>query len=141
MGSLYYNARLWLHDYPKEMQAVVPPHTPQEKRDLRIFSTLFFGVLIAFTVYSLAQFRATYGSSFLMTYAHIAIVFHIFNLVDALILDYLILTLMKPKFAILPGTEGMLYLYNNPRMHIGNYLKGFILITIASLPIAFIASL
>jgi hypothetical protein len=24
LGSLYYNPRLWLHDYPKEIQAKVP---------------------------------------------------------------------------------------------------------------------
>ncbi|MFL5733946.1 MAG: hypothetical protein ACJ78Q_12190 [Chloroflexia bacterium] len=38
---------------------------------------------------------------------HAAGLIGLFNLFDAVVLDYLILTRMKPRFAILPGTEGL----------------------------------
>lgn len=40
LGSLYYNPRLWLNDYPKDIQKVVLPKSINEKSK-RIISKLF----------------------------------------------------------------------------------------------------
>jgi hypothetical protein len=48
---------------------------------------------------------------------------------------------MQPKFAALPGTEGMEYLYREWGMHLCNYLKGIVVCAVLSAPIAFVATL
>jgi hypothetical protein len=143
VGSLYYNPRLWLQDYPKAMQAKVPPLTASEKR---IRNFLILPVLLAFIgwpLLSVQQLRAENGGTlpFLTAYLHVFFVANMFNLFDALVIDFLFLTLMKPKFAVLPGTEGMEYLYHDWSLHIGNYLKGIVFCAILSVPIAVVAIL
>ena len=51
----------------------------------------------------------------------------------------LILTLMKPKFAVIPGAEGMEYLYRDWGMHLKNYLKGIVILAVFSLPLAVVS--
>lgn len=142
LGSLYFNPRLWLSDYPKEMQAKVPPPTPSEKRLRGLVAGLFLTVIIGWLYASTAQLKAANGGSipFLAAWLNTFLVFNIFNLFDAVVIDYLILTLMKPRFAILPGTEGMEYLYLDWRLHVGNYLKGIVVCAVLGLPIAFVAA-
>jgi hypothetical protein len=143
LGSLYINPRIWLHDYPKEIQAKVPPKTPQEKRATRIAGFLFMLILVGTLIYSVTQLKAENGGSitFIHAFFHVFLVFNIFNLVDALILDYLIITLITPKFIIIPGSEGMEYLFRNWSTQISNYLKGIVFCAIFSLPIALLISM
>lgn len=140
LGSLYANPRLWLQDYPKAIRAKVPPNTPQEKRIQKILTVLFLGSAVGILYYSGTQLKTANGGtlSFLTAWLHTFILFNIFNLFDALVIDYLFLTLMKPSFMILPGTTLAEYtIFNDWRLHVGNYLKGVILGAVFSLPIAF----
>ena len=143
LGSLYYNPRLWLNDYPKEMQAKVPPLSPVENRQRWLVAGLFLAVLIGWLYFSTSQLRAHNGGAipFVAAWLNGFLVFNIFNLFDALVIDYLILTLMKPKFAVLPGAEGMEYLLHNWRLHVGNYVKGIFACALLSLPVALVATL
>lgn len=143
LGSLYYNPRLWLSDYPKAMQAKVPPLTRSEKQKRWVVFVLFIGAAMGTLYFSIAQLRAQNGGAipFLAAYLNTFLVFNIFNLFDAVVLDWLILTVMKPKFAVLPGAEGMEYLYHDWRLHVGNYLKGIVFCAVFSLPVAFVATL
>jgi hypothetical protein len=143
LGSLRYNPRLWLQDYPKEMRAKVPPLTPQEKRQQWLLVIPFFLIMIGLPLGSTYLLRMQNGGTipFLTAYLNTALVLNIFNLFDAVVLDILIFTLMKPKFAALPGTEGMEYLYRDWGMHLRNYLKGIVVCAVLSAPIAFVATL
>jgi len=138
MGSLYYNPRLWLQDFPAEIRAKLPPLTPREKRDQRILTIPFMLLLFGFPIYSAVQLKQTNGGSidFLTAYLHIALIANLFNLFDALILDWLILTIIQPKFAIPPGAEGMEYLMQDIPLQFKNFLKGIVISTLFSLPLA-----
>lgn len=140
LGSLYANARLWLQDYPPEMRAKVPPLTRREKTAQYVVVVLFLAAAIAALYYSSSRLLAANGGTvtFLTAFIHVALVLNIFNLWDAVVLDYLLLARMKPHFAILPGTEGMEYLFEDWGMHIRNYLKGIIICTVLSIPAALI---
>jgi hypothetical protein len=140
LGSLYANPRLWLQDYPAEMRAKVPPLTRREKQARLVLVVLFFGVAIAGLYYSSLRLLDANGGSvtFLTAFLHIFLVLNIFNLFDAVVLDYLLLTRNTPRFVILPGTEGMEYLFHDSRMHIVNYLKGIVVCAILSIPAALI---
>ena len=105
-GSLYLNPRLWLHDYPKSIQAKVPGNTPEEKRVQWVVLVLFLGALIGILYFSAAQLKADNGGSisFLTAWLHVYLLFSIGNLFDAVVIDLLILTALKPRFMFLPGT-------------------------------------
>lgn len=143
IGSLYYNPRLWLQDYPIEIRARVLPLSAAEKRQRAIVALLFFGVGIGTLVYSMANLRAANGGSvpFLTAYLHSFGVLSIFNLFDAVVLDLILLTGFKPKFAVIPGAEGMEYLYHNWGMHAVNFLKGVVFCALFSLPVAALTAL
>jgi hypothetical protein len=143
LGSLYYNPRLWLQDYPKEIQAKVPPLTPREKRERLIVAALFLVVAALTLINSIARLEAANGGSvsFLTAYLHVFGVLSIFNLFDAVVLDLIILTGFKPKFAMIPGAEGMEYLYHDWGMHLSNFLKGVVIVAVISIPVALIAAL
>jgi hypothetical protein len=63
-----------------------------------------------------------------------------FNLVDAIIIDWLILMVLWPGLGVLPGTEGMAG-YRDARLWTINLLKGFAMAPVAGLLVAGAASL
>ncbi|MDX2075274.1 MAG: nitroreductase [bacterium] len=140
MGSLMFNSRLWLQDYPKQIRDKVPPLSPLEKRQRLIVGVLFMSILFGMVILEALQLRAN-DVSFGTAYLHIFIVLFMFNLFDALVLDLFILTFLKPKFAIPPGAEGMEYLIYDYRKQFTDFLKGMVFCAIASLPFAVIAIL
>jgi hypothetical protein len=73
--------------------------------------------------------------SFLAIFASIVIVFALFNLVDAVIIDWLILLVLWPGLSVLPGTEGMAG-YKDARRWTINLIKGFALAPFAGVLVA-----
>jgi uncharacterized membrane protein YeaQ/YmgE (transglycosylase-associated protein family) len=143
IGSLIYNQRLWLQDFPAELQALQPPLSPREKRDQRILLVALLGVMIAGLLYSNAQVKAANGGtlSFLTAYLNAFIVFNIFDLFDAIILDLVLVLVFKPSFILLPGSESRMHLYRNWGMHLNNYLKSVVGAAIIALPVAALSML
>jgi uncharacterized membrane protein len=143
LGSLKYNARLWLQDYPKAIRDKVPPLSVVEKRERAVLAVVVIGILFGGVILETLHLR-TYPAgviSFGTAYLHIFLILAMFNLFDALVLDLFIITLLKPRFVILPGAEGMEYLFHDYRKHVTDFLKGIAFCTVASLPIAVIAVL
>ncbi len=134
IASLFVNAEMWLSDYPSDIQEQYG-EIGQKAKTQRIFvGILFLLVTIALIVISTVQLADTIGGKlrfvevFLNTFGMLLL----FNLVDLLILDWLIFVTIRPTFVILPGTEGMAG-YNNYRFHFVAFLKGMILILVVSL--------
>ncbi len=137
LGSLMINARLWLQDYPKPIQEKVPPLSPAEKRGRVVVAVLLIGTLLGGLLLEALGMRGQ-AVSFGAAYLHIFVMLLIFNLVDALVIDLFIITLLKPKFVILPGAEGMEYLFADYRKQFVDFLKGLAFCVVASLPFALI---
>ena len=106
---LRFNPRLFLRHYPKEIREVVPPKSEKERR-----MSIFLGLLIGVPFASALLWRtATLGSpSFWELFAYAFGVLFIFNLVDLLILDWLIVCWFEPRWVTLPGT-GHIVIPNN----------------------------
>jgi hypothetical protein len=121
----------------------VSPLTAQEKRQQKLMMLPFLVVMLGVPLYATLQLRTANGGSisFLSAYLNVFFILQIFNLFDAVVLDLIILTFMQPKFAVLPGTEGMEYLYRDWSMHLKNYLKGIVFCAVFSLPLALVALL
>ena len=103
---LRFNPRIALRHYPKEIQEIVPPKSSNERR-----MSIFFGLLIGapFTAGLLWRTAALESHSFRELFAYVFGVLFIFNVVDLLILDWLILCWFEPRWAVLPGTENVVF--------------------------------
>jgi hypothetical protein len=133
---LRFNPRIFLRHYPKEIREIVPPKSEKEQR-----ISVLLGLLIGAPFTAALFWRtATMGSqSFWEMFAYAFGVLFIFNLVDLLILDWLIVCWFAPRWVILPGTEHIVV----PKQYL-HHFKGFLIgtvgIAIVGLAIAAILS-
>jgi hypothetical protein len=134
---LRFNPRIFLKHFPKEIRKIVPPKSEKERR-ISILLGVPLGLLfIGSTFASALLWRASaQGSrSFWELFAHVFGLFFLFNLVDLLILDWLIVCRFTPSWLIIPGTEHIMmpkeYLY-----HFKGFLMGTVVSVIGGLAIA-----
>ena len=135
--SIMINKEMWLQDYPPDVKARWGPISEKARRQRLVFAIFFFGVMIGAMVYDVIHLERVLGTppSFLAVFASIVIVFALFNLVDAVIIDWLILMVLWPGLIVLPGTEGMAG-YTDTRLWTKNLLKGFGLAPVAGILVA-----
>jgi hypothetical protein len=126
---LRFNPRIFVAHYPKEIREIVPPKSAKERR-----MSILLGLLIGVPFASALLWRtATLGShSFWELFVYAFGVLFIFNLVDLLILDWLIVCWIKPRWVILPGTEHVVIA--KPYFH---HFKGFLMGTVGLVFIGF----
>ncbi|MDZ4767045.1 MAG: hypothetical protein SGI73_21100 [Chloroflexota bacterium] len=141
VGSLRWNPRLWIQDYPAAIRATQPPLTAQEQRQRAVLSGLILLIALGLPVLFVAQLRAaddgtlTFGAAYLFLWISLQMV----NLFDAVIIDWVWLVMFHPKFVILPGAEGLAHLLEDKRMHLTNYAKGVVIFSVLALPFALAA--
>ena len=109
LGILRFNPRLFLQDYPDEIQATVPPKTDGEKRQSLITGIPFLLILLAVPFISTLILKHESGDTipFITLFINAFGVAFLFNLVDLLLLDWLLFCYITPMFLVIPGTEGM----------------------------------
>jgi hypothetical protein len=143
VGSLRWDAEMWLQDYPPDVKAAFGPMSEASKRRQRIivipFFIAFFGILIRST----RRLRAERGGklSFAAAFLHAFLLYQIFVAFDTFVIDGLFLGLIRPDWVILPGTEGMAgysdygytlrITYGEPRPWIGAIVISLIVAAIA----------
>ena len=66
------------------------------------------------------------------------VIFQMWNLLDLVLLDWFLLMTLKPKFMILPGTEGMAG-YRDYGFHFKKFLNGIVFTFILALVVTVIA--
>jgi hypothetical protein len=138
MGSLYYNPEMWLQDYPPDVRAKYgPPRRPGTRLQQILVAGPMILLFLFWPVRSTRRLRARNGGrlSFPAAFLHAAGILGLFNLFDAVVLDYLILTRMQPRFAILPGTEGMAG-YQDLGLQARAFLKGNLFVLVGGLVMA-----
>ena len=142
LGSLRWNPEIWLSDYPPDVRAKYGPPGEKTGRQKRWVSILFFLFLAGLLVLSIVRLGPAMGGEppFLAVFLHTFIVFMIFNLVDLLVIDWLVLQTLQPPFAILPGTEGMAG-YRDFSFPFFGFLKGSLGILVFSLAAAGVTSM
>ncbi len=132
---MYKNPRYMMQDYPKEITQGIPEKTKEEKRGALIFGLPFLLILVVyplvFGIYGAREF------GFLENWARIFSLMFSFNLVDFLILDWLLFCTITPKFMVLPGTEGHPG-YKNYVFHFYGFLKGTVISAAVSALMAWI---
>ena len=136
-ASLYYNPEMWLHDAPPEVQAKFGPMSAKAKRQRLLWATPMCTALIALLIWSIVQLRPIIGGElpFIPVFLSLWVMLMTFNLWDLLIIDWLIVVAIQPKWIIIPGSEGMAA-YNDYGFHLRAFCKGTLGIVIASALIA-----
>ena len=123
IGALRYNPELMLRSYPPDIKAKYGPARPATLRQRKWLMLLLLGVLVAVFGAAVAQLPTpTFLNAFLCAF----IVMMTFNLYDLLILDWLLFGVFLPKWAILPGTEGMAA-YKDYSFAFKGFLKGCVI--------------
>lgn len=107
MGAVYFNPRFARRDLPKDIQDATPPLSKKETLQALAFTIPYIALLVFVPLLSGFTLEAPAGGQvpFSVLFLHIFVVLFVFNLVDLLILDFLIYCTITPKFVVIPGTE------------------------------------
>jgi hypothetical protein len=140
VGSLYHNAEMWAHDYPPDIRAKFGPVSDKAKRQQRLVAIPFFLSILGTLIASIIQLKQAGELTLFAVSFSTFIILQVFNLVDWLILDWLVFVTLRPRFVILPGTEGLKG-YGNYGFHFRGFLIGLTVGAIASLAVAGITKL
>ena len=103
-----FSPRIWGYsDYSEEIKAKVPSQTRQERRTAVILSLPFFILAFGLPIYSLWALKGQLGGDlpFVTAFTHLLVIFIIGTFGDLVILDWLIVSRITPKFVIIPGTS------------------------------------
>ncbi len=142
LWSVWFNPEMWLHDAPKEVQAKFGPISAKAKRQRTLFAILVFAPVIALPWLALSQLAASGVSlDFWPVFVTLYTIMMLFNLVDLLLIDWLVIEWWRPDFlfsrspllaALLPEDD---YAF-----HFFGFLKGTVGITLVSLVVAGVVS-
>jgi hypothetical protein len=119
------NPRIMLQDYPRDVQAAVPPKTAQERRQTVYWAIPLFLLFLGFPLAAALTAQAAGGD--VLTSALCAFgVGVVINVFDLLILDWLMFCTWTPSFVVLPGTEGLAG-YKDYGLHFRGFLTGIVI--------------
>ena len=126
--TIRWKPRIWLHDFPADIQALASPKTDEEKRLSTMVGgplvVLFFGLPILL----LWDLKANLGAdfSFWVAWLYAYALFIGFNLWDLVVLDWGGISLIDPQNPPIPGTEGAAG-WRNYAFHFHGFLKGCVI--------------
>lgn len=138
--ALWVNPRIFLHDYPPKIQAKVTKKTKAERRLSYVFGVPFVLLLLLGSFFSTLSLKKHGNIQFWTLWLNAVGVVFIFNLVDWLILDWLMFCTLTPHFLVIPGSEGMAE-YKDYGFHFRGFLHGTVYSVLGGLVIAGIVSI
>src|SRR5215471_10588119 len=107
VGLLWINPEILLNDYPPDIRKKHGPMSERSKRQRVLAAIVIGAVALGIVTVSLSAVRANGGGKipFLTAFVHLFVMFSVFNVVDLLVLDWLMVAI-GPSFLVLPGTQG-----------------------------------
>jgi hypothetical protein len=100
--------RIWGYtDYPEVIKNKVPPQTKREKLLATLIGLPWFIFVLGFPVFSTYALKAKLGSEipFSIAFLNVLVLTLLATLGDLVILDWLLISKITPKFVIIPGSE------------------------------------
>ncbi len=140
--SVIVNPAIWVGDYPPDIKEKFGPPDARTQRQKRLLVIPFFGIMLGMIVLTVIRVGQLSGGApgFFTLWAAIFALLMTFNLIDWLILDWLVFVTLRPAIIVLPGTEGMAG-YRDYGSHFRAFLKGTVGSLIGSAAIAGVAAL
>jgi hypothetical protein len=124
VGTLLWKPRIWLHDFPADLQALMPPKTDLEKRLTALLAIPFFIILFGGFGLTAARYGTEHG--FIGMILHVYLVWQVINLFDLVVIDWMGMHLVDPQNPPFPGTEGAQG-YRDYHFHFIGFLRGSIM--------------
>ncbi len=136
------NPEIMLRDYPPDIQAKYGPMSDRSKRQRVPLAVLILAVMLGVVAASVLPLGGRFATApaFPAAFVHFLVMFSVFNILDWLVLDWLIVVTLRPRFIVLPGTEGMAG-YGDYAFHFRGFLIGIPITLVASLLLAGLVSL
>lgn len=131
VGTAYYNAEIWINDYPPDIKEKFGPPSKQAKQKAVILAVPFFLIMVGGLVWSNLRLKRANGGHLSVSTAFLngfALIFSGWFL-DLTILDWLVFVRHTPKFMVLPGTEGMAG-YDDYTFHLKEHMRALPMLTI-----------
>ena len=100
--------RVWgYNDYPPSIKDKIPPQTKNEKRLAMFISLPWFIFAFGFPIYStlILKVKLSNEISVWVAFLNLLVLFLFATIGDLVILDWLIVTKITPKFVVIPGSE------------------------------------
>ena len=137
LGLTRINPEIMLKDYPPDIQAKYGPMSERSKRQRVPVAIFIIAVLFGIVTLSFQEVGANQEGdlSFLAAFIHLFVMFSVFNLLDWLVLDWLIVVTIRPSFITLPGTEGLAG-YEDYGFHFRGFLIGIVITLVTSILVA-----
>ncbi len=141
LGTLFYNAEIWLNDYPPDIKEKFGPISTKAKRQGTIIAIPFFIIMIGGIIWSNLRLKKAYGGRLGRKTAFMNAFALIFSgwFLDLTILDWLLFVKITPSFVVLPGTEGMAG-YNDYGFHLREHMRALPFLALGALVIAFLTA-
>ena len=99
--------RVWgYNDYSEVIKNKVPPQTQREKLLAALIGLPWFIFVLGFPIFSTYVLKSKLGDEipFLIAFLNLLVLFLLATVGDLVILDWLIISKITPKFVIIPGT-------------------------------------
>ncbi|HEV8580538.1 MAG TPA: hypothetical protein VGX68_15835 [Thermoanaerobaculia bacterium] len=140
LAVVRFNPEIMLQDYPPDIRARYGPMSERTKRQRIPVAIVSVLVLLAVVAGSFLRLPEIWGDDvgFLPAFVHLYTMFTVFNVLDLLVMDWLMVRL-QPRFIVLPGTEGMAG-YQSYWFHFRGFLIGLPITLAASLLFAPLAA-
>jgi hypothetical protein len=100
--------RVWGYsDYSEAIKAKIPPQTKQENRLSVLIAVPWMLFSVGFPIYSTIELKSKLGGEipFWLAFLNVFVLVFLVVLGDLVILDWLIVSKITPKFVIIPGTD------------------------------------
>lgn len=125
LGTLLWKPRIWLHDFPADIQALAPPKTAEEKRWTALLGTVFVALFFGLPLLLAWDLKSVLGDnfSFLTAWLYGYAIFLGVNVWDLIVLDWVGFSLVDPQNPPIPGTAGAKG-YRDYAFHFYAFLKG-----------------
>ncbi|MFP4364746.1 MAG: hypothetical protein ACLFR1_12870 [Spirochaetia bacterium] len=126
-GTLFFiilkNPRYMMQDYPQEITQNIEGKTQEEEKRAIVYGLPFLLILLLYPLAFAFYGKFVLGYTFLQTLFSVFLFAFTFNLVDLILIDWLVFCTITPEFIVLPGTKGNPG-YKNYRYHFTAFLKG-----------------
>ena len=126
------NPEILLNDYPPDIRERFGPMSERAKRQRTPAAIILGAVTLAIVIESFSTVRENSGGDiqFRTAFVHMFVMFSAFNVVDLLLIDWPLVAI-KPRFIVLPGTDGSAG-YKDYWFHFRGFLIGAVLVFFAS---------
>ena len=129
--------RVWgYNDYPQSIKDKVPPQTKGEKRLATLIALPWFIFAFGFPIYSTLMLKAKLSNdiSVWIAFLNLLVLFLFATIGDLVILDWLIVNKITPKFVVIPGSEKQDY------KDFSHHFKGHAKSLVVIIPILLVAA-